>query len=114
MRDQQPIRTAWRMARQKEREQNGVAVPPPCILCIEEHHPAGRNHDPQLTDPLCPKHHRELHEQLRRAGISLNFEPDLKKRVAKALRSAAVYDRARADAMDRWAASLEGPVKHES
>jgi hypothetical protein len=29
------------------------------------------------------------------------------KRVAKALRSAAVYDRARADAMDRWAASLD-------
>jgi len=113
MRDPQPIRTARRTARQKEREQNGVAVPR-CILCIEEHHPAGRNHDPQLTDPLCPKHHRELHEQLRRAGMSLSFEPDPIKRVAKALRSAAVYDRARADAMDRWAASLEGPVKHES
>ena len=105
MRDQRPIHTARRKARQREREQNGVAVPP-CILCIEEHHTAGRRHDPQLTDPLCEKHHRALHEQLRRAGVSLTFERDPKKRVAKALRSAAVYDRARADAMDRWAASL--------
>ncbi len=113
MRDRLPICTARRKVRQKEREQNGVAIST-CILCIEEHHSAGRNHDPQLTDPLCEMHHRELHEQLRRAGVSLTFEPNPKKRVAKALRSAAVYDRARADAMDRWAASLEGPVEDES
>jgi len=106
MRDRLPIRTARRKVRQKEREQNGVAVPP-CVLCIELHHTAGRNHDPQLTDPLCEMHHRELHEQLRRAGVSFTFEPDPKKRVAKALRSAALYDRARADAMNRWAASLD-------
>jgi hypothetical protein len=106
VRDQQPIRTARRKSLQKERAQNGLAVPP-CILCIEEHHTAGRNHDPKLTDPLCEKHHRALHEQLRRAGVSLSFERDARKRVAKALRSAAVYDRARADAMDRWAASLD-------
>ena len=106
MKDQRPIRTARRKARQKEREQNGVAVRP-CILCIEEHHTAGRHHDPQLTDPLCEMHHRRLHEQLRRAGVPLSFEPDTRKRVAKALRSAAVYDRARADAMERWAASLD-------
>jgi hypothetical protein len=107
VRDQRPIRTARRKARQKDREQNGLAVPA-CILCIEEHHTAGRQHDPELTDSLCEMHHRELHEQLRRTGVSLSFERDPKKRVAKALRSAAVYDRARADAMDRWAASLEG------
>jgi hypothetical protein len=106
VRDRLPIRTARRKVRQKEREQDGVAVPA-CILCIEEHHTAGRNHDPKLTDPLCEKHHRALHEQLRRAGVTLSFEPDTRKRVAKALRSAAVYDRARADAMDRWAASLD-------
>jgi len=106
VRDQQPIRTARRKARQKEREQNGVAVPA-CVLCIEEHHTALRNHDPLLTDPLCEMHHRVMHEQLRRAGVSLSFEPDPKKRIAQALRSAALYDRARADAMDRWAASLD-------
>ena len=31
-----------------------------------------------------------------------------------ALRAVAVYDRARADAMDRWAASLDEPEEDES
>ncbi len=106
MRDQQPIRTARRKARQQERERLGIAVSP-CVLCIQEHHPAGQNHDSQLTAPLCEMHHREIHEQLLRAGISLQYEPDEVKRVALALRAAAVYDRARADAMDRWAGLLE-------
>lgn len=80
----------------------GLAVSP-CILCIEDHHTAGRQHDPQLTTPVCQKHHREMHEQMLQAGISLTFEHDKRKRVAKALRAAAIYDRARADAMERWA-----------
>jgi len=41
------------------------------------------------------------------AGISPHHEPDEIKRVALALRAAAVYDRGRADAMDRWASVLE-------
>jgi hypothetical protein len=112
MRDQQPIRTARRKQRQEEREKNGVAVAA-CVLCIEEHHTAGRRHDPQLTDSLCEKHHRAVHEDMRRAGVSLSFDPDPKKRIANALRSVAVYDRSRAAAMERWAASLEGAVDDE-
>jgi hypothetical protein len=100
------MRTARRKAQRQERERQGAAVPP-CILCIEAHHTVGRQHDPKLTDPLCEKHHREMHEQMRRAGISLTFEPDRVKRVATALRSAATYDRARADAMERWAELLD-------
>jgi len=106
MRDQRPIRTARRKVRQQERGHLGIAVPP-CVLCIQEHHPAGQNHDSQLTDLLCEMHHREIHERLLRAGISLRYEPDEVRRVALALRAAAVYDRARADAMDRWACLLE-------
>lgn len=106
MRDQQPIRSAVRKAGQQKRERRGIAVPP-CVLCIEEHHTAGRHQDSQLTDPLCQKHHREIHEQWRRAGISPLFEPDPLKRVATALRAAALYDRARAEAMERWATVLE-------
>jgi hypothetical protein len=56
---------------------------------------------------MCEMHHRRIHEQLMRAGISPLHEPDVIKRVALALRSAAVYDRDRADAMDRWANLLE-------
>jgi hypothetical protein len=100
-----PIRRARREARQRERERQGVAVPA-CALCIEDHHTVGRHHDDLLKAPLCQRHHREIHEQLRRAEVSLRSEPDKNKRVAKALRAAAVYDRARADAMERWASLL--------
>ena len=106
MRDQNPIRTARRKAQQQERKSRGLAVSP-CVLCIQDHHTAGRNHDPELTDSVCEPHHRELHEELLRVGVSLRFEPDAKNRVALALRAAAVYDRKRADAMERWADLLE-------
>jgi hypothetical protein len=76
-------------------------------LCIQSHHTAGGNHDPELTAQVCEMHHRAIHEQILQAGISLEYEPDEVKRVAQALRTAAVYDRARADAMDRWASLLE-------
>ena len=106
MRDQNPIRTARRKARQGERERNGIAASP-CVLCIEDHHTAGKHHDSLLTAPLCRMHHRDIHEQLLRAGIPLTFEPDEFKRAALALRSMAVYDRARAGAMERWATLLD-------
>ncbi len=106
MRDQSPIRTARRKTRQRERESRGLAVAP-CILCIQDHHTAGRHHDPELTAPLCEKHHREIHEQLLQAGVLLTFEPRPNLRVAQALRAAAVYDRRRADAMERWADLLD-------
>jgi hypothetical protein len=106
IKDRQPIRTARRKARQQERESQGIAVSP-CVFCIQDHHTAFRRHDPQLTAPLCEMHHRMIHEQLMQAGISPHYEPDKVKRVALALRSAAVYDRDRADAMERWAGLLE-------
>jgi hypothetical protein len=80
----------------------GVAVPP-CVLCIQKHHTALRHHDAKLTAPLCERHHREIHEEILKAGISPSFERDNNKRVANALRAAAVYDRRRADAMEGWA-----------
>jgi hypothetical protein len=102
VRDQNPIRTARRSNNRLQRELCGLAVSP-CVFCIEDHHSAGRNHDPRLTDPICEKHHRLLHEQMLREGISLQKQPRVEMRVAMALRSMAVYDRNRADAMDRLA-----------
>lgn len=110
MRNQQPIRTARRKARQQERESKGVAVSP-CVLCIEEHHTAGKNHDAQLTAPVCEMHHHRIHEQLLRSEISLRYEANPTRRIAAALRSSAVYDRAQADAKERWATSLEDTQK---
>jgi len=59
-------------------------------------------------------HHREIHEEMLSGGISLRYEPDPIKRVATALRAAAVYDRKRADAMDRWADLLESTYKERN
>jgi hypothetical protein len=114
MRDRQPIRTALRKARQQERERQGLAVPA-CVLCIEGHHTAGRHHDLQLKAPLCEMHHREIHEQMRRAGVSLRFEPSQRKRVAMGLRGIAVYQHAQADALERMADLLDqsGGSQHE-
>ena len=108
MRDHDPIRTERRSARRQKRESQGLAVPP-CVLCIEEHHTAGRQQDAQLTVPLCQKHHREMHEEILRAGVSLTYEPNKRKRVAKALRAIAVYDHAEADAIQRLADVLDDP-----
>jgi hypothetical protein len=106
MRDRQPIRTARRKVRQRERERLGLATTP-CVLCINQHHVVGQNHDSQLTVPLCEMHHREIHEQMLRAGISLQYESDPRVRVAMALRAMAVHSRAEADAMDRMADLLD-------
>ena len=106
MRDQSPIRTARRKVRRIERERLGLATTP-CILCIEDHHTAGKNHDPHLTAPVCEMHHRETHEQMLRGGVSLRYERDPARRVAMALRAMAVYRREEADAMNRMADLLD-------
>jgi hypothetical protein len=111
--DHRPIRTARRKARQQQREQMGIAVPP-CVLCIEDHHTAGQNHDRELTAPLCQKHHREIHEQLLQAEISLLQQASTLQRIAFALRASALYDHRRADAMERWASALENIVPKEN
>jgi hypothetical protein len=48
-----------------------------------------------------------MHEQMLRMGIDLRFQSDPVKKVALALRAAAVYDRTRAEAMERWASLVE-------
>jgi hypothetical protein len=106
MKDRQPIRTARRSVRREDRERLGLAQTP-CVLCIDDHHTAGRKHDPTLTVPTCKKHHREIHEQMLRAGISLRYEPDPVKRAAIALRAMAVYRKAETDAMERLADLLD-------
>lgn len=108
MRDRQPIRTQVRKVRHREREEMGLVVPP-CDLCIHEHHAAGRQHDVRLKARVCEFHHRKMHEQMLCAGISLTFQSNPIKRVAMALRSAAVYERESADAKERWADLLDDP-----
>jgi hypothetical protein len=113
MRDRQPIRTARRKLKRNERERQGLATAP-CVLCIQQHHTAGKNHDPRLKAPLCEMHHRELHEQMLRAGVSLRYEGDPIRRAAMAMRAMSVYRRAEADAMDRWADLLDKSRSNQS
>jgi hypothetical protein len=102
MNDRNPIRTARRKLTRDERERQGLATPP-CVLCIQDHHTAGKNHDPKLKAPLCEMHHRDMHERILRAGISLRYERNPQARVAMGLRAMAIYKREEADAMERMA-----------
>jgi hypothetical protein len=106
MRDRQPIRTARRRVNRDERERQGLATPP-CVLCIQQHHTAGQNHDSLLKAPLCEMHHRDIHEEMNKAGVTLRKKRDRRTRVAMALRGMAVYTRKEADALERMADLLD-------
>jgi hypothetical protein len=103
--DENPIRTARRLTR---REQQSL-----CLQCgrqieIEDHHVAGRGHDPELTAPLCQACHAQVTENLRRADVDMRFTPDSVERVRRALKATAVFLRMLAEALWRWAELLGG------
>ncbi len=103
MRDENPIETARRLARREDQKY--------CLTCgrsirIEQHHVAGRNHDPPLTAPLCQACHALATENLRRADVDMRYERNSVERVRKALKATAVFLRMLAEALWRWAESL--------
>jgi hypothetical protein len=99
--DENPIRTARRKSRRQEQER--------CLFCgrrgvlLELDHTAGRNHDPDLTGPLCQPCHAWITELRRRAGADMKKQENPVTRVEYALRAEAVFLHALADAMNRWA-----------
>lgn len=101
MKDENPLATARRATRRREQGR--------CLICgrtgvpIEQEHTAGQNHDRDLTAPLCQPCHALLTEWRRRAGASMQRQPDSKKRVKFALKATAVFLHMLADAMSRWA-----------
>jgi hypothetical protein len=103
MMDETPLQTARRLSRRLEQNR--------CLLCgrriqIEQHHVAGRNHDPPLTAPLCQACHALATENLRRANVDMRYEANTIERVRKALKATAVFLRLLAEALWRWAESL--------
>ena len=105
--DRDPNRTALREAR---RLQSPGDIPSVCAFCsyegpvilatlrwlkahgvpkklLEDHHPYGRKNDPELTIPLCRRCHAECAEGLLREGVSMRFEPNLRKRTALILKA---------------------------
>lgn len=103
MMDQTPIQTARRLSRRAEQSR--------CSICgrkfqIEKHHVAGRNHDAELTAPLCSQCHAHVTENLRRADLDMRYTRDSVERVRRALKATAVFLQMLADALWRWAESL--------
>ena len=115
MRDKQPIRTARRTNRRKDRfgsnnfclrcgyacleslttvtrrwlETNGV---PAKLLdrLLEDHHIHGEAHDPNLVVTLCLNCHREITEHLMREGVSMRPAKNRHELIALKLKGSAV------------------------
>jgi hypothetical protein len=100
---QNPVRAA---RRQTELRQKLGEERPTCIYCgcpdlvalrripaklLPEHHPLGKNHDPDLTVIACLNCHAVAHELLDDAGVELELVPDPVKRVEAMLRAEAVH-----------------------
>ncbi len=125
--DQESIRTDIRSRRRHARFGDG---PHNCILCgcsdpvalidktpdwlehhripktiFEQHHLAGRHHDPELTVLICRNCHAEATEGLLQAGVSMRPERNPVLRVALRLEARAVFLEALA-ASDRQSAEL--------
>jgi len=105
MKNETPIQTARRLSQRAEQDR--------CLICgrklqIEKHHVAGRNHDPELTTPVCPACHAQVTENLRRAGVDMRYTRDSRARVRQALKATAIFLRLLAEALWRWAESLRG------
>lgn len=104
MNDQRPVQTARRLTRRAER---GC-----CVICgreaMEEHHVAGRRHDPTLTAPLCQACHALATENLRTADVEMRSTTNSVERIRRALKAAAVFLQMLAKALWRWAESLPG------
>jgi hypothetical protein len=58
---------------------------------LEDHHPHGRKHDPELTIPLCRNCHGECTESLLREDVSMRFERNPRERVARTLEAQAAF-----------------------
>jgi hypothetical protein len=107
MMDEKPIETASRKNRRLEQGR--------CLICgrkhhIQEHHVAGRNHDAELTAPLCVACHDQVTENLRRADVDMRYTGDSVERVRRALNTT-VFLRMLAEALCRWA---ESPFESDS
>jgi len=58
---------------------------------LEDHHPHGKKHDPELTIPLCRNCHGECTEGLLRENVSMRFERNPCERTARTLEAQAAF-----------------------
>jgi len=75
---------------------SGLAKPMArCVICgsneVEHHHVGGRNHVAWFTMPVCRNHHTQLHGLLKASGIDLEYTPDSRERLLRALDANALF-----------------------
>lgn len=80
---------------------------------LEDHHVLCRNHDPNLTVLLCRNCHFMVTEGYLRAGISMQYEPDPRKRVALMLETLAAFFEMLAATLRQWAVLLIKDISPE-
>jgi hypothetical protein len=66
-----------------------------CVICdetggVEQNHAGGRNYVAWFTMPFCKKHHRQFHALVEAAGINLEYTPDPRERLHRALGAIAI------------------------
>jgi hypothetical protein len=81
---------------------------------LEEHHVGGRNHDPELTVPLCLNCHAKVTERQRQCGADLRAAESACTRVASMLRSLAAFLFELAESVLGWADELEASPSDEA
>ncbi len=57
----------------------------------ERHHVGGQNHVAWFTMLLCRKHHDQVHDMLRSAGVNLEYTSDPQERRRRALKALVVF-----------------------
>jgi len=87
------------------------ALTPVSVALIEQHHPLGKNHEPDITVPTCRNCHAKLHEQAAQEGADLRKQPNLLDRILQMLRALAAFFRMLGDALSRWARKLEALIQ---
>ncbi len=100
---EKPIDTARRMWRRRAQRR--------CLQCgrrieMEDHHPAGRRNDSELTGPLCRTCHAKETEALRREGVDMRYTANPIERVERSLKGTSVFLSGLSDALWRWAELL--------
>jgi hypothetical protein len=85
----------------------GILTPQTALECLEVHEIAGFRRDADSQTIVCRNCHRKLTSGLLDAGIPMVRERDPLERAAQCMRALAATMRAEADALDRWARSLD-------
>jgi hypothetical protein len=83
-----------------------------CVICgkkkIEHNHAGGKNFVAWFTMPFCPKHHAQFHALVAAAGINLEYHPDPRERLLRALKAIQICEFMLLEAMQELNSSSTG------